>query len=344
MENKDFPKNKSREFVKILVGFIMFIAVSGLAFAFFSNYIDTYVPSNPVIKKQDKQPEKLPETSVQVVKVAFIGDQGLTENSHKVLKLIKKENADLVMHQGDYDYENNPDKWFAMIDEELGPDFPYFASIGNHDDGKWQDYQARLVDRYEKTEGAECTGDLGVKSFCQYLGINFVLLGVGTLGSDFDGYTTQSFKNHETDWKICSWHKNQHLMQTGGKTDEVGWEAYEECRKNGAIIATAHEHAYARTHLLYDIDEQKILNKENTLELKPGQTFVFVSGLGGHSIRPQNTEVPSQDWWASVYTTNQNGTFGALFCEFNYNSDANQAHCYFKDINDKVIDDFYIKK
>src|SRR5216110_1631698 len=40
-------------------------------------------------------------------------------------------------------------------------------------------------------------------------------------------------------WKICSWHKNQRVMQVGGKADEMGWRVYETCKDHGAIIATA---------------------------------------------------------------------------------------------------------
>ncbi len=46
--------------------------------------------------------------SLQPVTVAFIGDQGMGSNSRAVLQLIKAEGADLVLHQGDLDYENNP--------------------------------------------------------------------------------------------------------------------------------------------------------------------------------------------------------------------------------------------
>ena len=42
-------------------------------------------------------------------RVAFIGDQGLGPNSIAVLNLIKDENAQMILHQGDFDYEYNPD-------------------------------------------------------------------------------------------------------------------------------------------------------------------------------------------------------------------------------------------
>ena len=59
-------------------------------------------------------------------------------------------------------------------------------------------------------------------------------------------------------WRISSWHKNQHLMQLGAKTDQAGWGVYEESRRAGAIAATAHEHSYCRTHLLSSMENQTI--------------------------------------------------------------------------------------
>jgi len=112
-------------------------------------------------------------------------------------------------------------------------------------------------------------------------------------------------------WRICSWHKDQRLMQVGGKGDEVGWGAYETCRQGGAIIATAHEHSYARTHLMDNTQTQHVASTSNTLQIEAGKTFVFHSGLGGKSIREQVCEGP---WWTSIYTSDQGANYGALFC------------------------------
>ncbi len=65
--------------------------------------------------------------------IAFIGDQGLGLNAQAVLNLIKNEGADAVVHSGDFDYVDNPAAWNGQIDAILGADFPYFASVGNHD-------------------------------------------------------------------------------------------------------------------------------------------------------------------------------------------------------------------
>ncbi len=67
------------------------------------------------------------------LKIAFIGDQGLNANSVAVLQLIDNEGSDVVVHSGDFDYADNPQAWDNLITSVLGPCFPYFASVGNHD-------------------------------------------------------------------------------------------------------------------------------------------------------------------------------------------------------------------
>ena len=131
-------------------------------------------------------------------------------------------------------------------------------------------------------------------------------------------------------------------MQVGDKLDETGWWVYEECRKGGAIIATGHEHSYSRTHLMENFEEQIVASTSNTLEIEKGRTFAFVSGIAGRTIRDQDDELASKPWWAFVYTSNQNANYGALFCAFNINGVKDKAHCYFKNIDDEVIDEFDI--
>src|SRR5437764_2670549 len=79
-------------------------------------------------------------------------------------------------------------------------------------------------------------------------------------------------------------------MQVGNRPDGVGWGAYEACRKGGAIIATAHEHSYARTRTLSNTQTQTVdaaWPDANTLRVVPGSTFVFHAGLGCLSVASQ---------------------------------------------------------
>ena len=283
--------------------------------------------------------------------IAFIGDQGLGANAEAVLKLIKNEGADAVLHQGDFDYHDDPAGWDRQIDAILGPDFPYFASVGNHDAARFYGpggYQEFLAARMNRL-GIPWEGDLGVRCSFHYQGIFIVLTAPGIFGADHDRYIRNRLAADNSVWGISSWHKNMHLMQVGGKSDETGWGVYEESRKGGAIIATGHEHSYSRTHLLSSFRNQTVASTGNTLVLTAddpntaideGQGFAFVSGLGGESIR---TQLLSGYWWAKIYTPDQGANYGALFGVFNYQGNPRLAHFYFKDIDGNIPDDFYVR-
>jgi len=283
--------------------------------------------------------------------VAFIGDQGASSDALAVLALIKSEGADMVLHQGDFDYHDDPAAWDQRINDVLGPEFPYFASIGNHDTLGWIGYQAKLADRLARIPEAHCTGDLGVKSSCRYQGLFFILAGVGVRGTDHESYIRDELAQSDAIWRICSWHKNQKNMQIGAKGDATGWGVYEACREGGAMIATAHEHSYERTKTLIHMQSQSIDPEwphPQQVRVAPGASFVFVSGLGGHSIRDQERCLPStppygcNGEWASIYSSNQGAAPCALFCSFNVAARPDQAHCYFKDIGGIVADEFTI--
>lgn len=283
-------------------------------------------------------------------KIAFIGDQGLGETSDKVLNLIKTEGAQAVMHLGDFDYVDNPAAWEEQINRVLGANFPYFAVVGNHDLKKWNGtngYQELIKNKFKRL-GLTWNGDLGVQSSFKYQGIFFVLVAPGVMGSGHDTYIRKQLAADDSTWRITAWHKNMGRMQAGGKEDDTGWEVYEEARKGGAIIATGHEHSYARTHLLSNISTQAVASTSNDFTITKGATFVLVSGLGGKTIRRQKT---GGEWWASIYASDcqpgddvckPNATHGALFAVLNVDGQPNKGIFYFKDIGGRVIDCFTV--
>ena len=137
-------------------------------------------------------------------------------------------------------------------------------------------------------------------------------------------------------------------MQVGGKSDDAGWDVYRQSRIGGAIIATGHEHSYSRTHLFSNIENQTVASTSNTLTIAAddpdtaadeGRTFVFVSGLAGRGIRDQQR---GGDWWASIYTADQNAKFGALFGVFHVDGNPRRAHFYFKNIDGSIVDEFFV--
>jgi len=287
------------------------------------------------------------------VTIAFIGDQGLGVDSEAVLELILDEGADAVVHSGDFDYQDDPAAWDAQIDSVLGPDFPYFASVGNHDESLFYapgGYQDRLEDRMIRI-GIPWTGDLGVQSTHYYQGVFIVMTAPDVFGAgdgDHDLFIQDALAADHSLWSISSWHKTMHAMQVGAKSNATGWGVYEASRRGGAIIATGHEHSYSRTHLLSDIEHQTIASSSDLLILAAddpttpedeGRSFVFVSGLGGQSIREQLSADP---WWASIYTSDQGADFGALFGVFRYLGDPRVARFYFKDVSGAVADDFLV--
>ncbi|MCZ6642549.1 MAG: metallophosphoesterase [Gammaproteobacteria bacterium] len=299
------------------------------------------------------------------LKVAFIGDQGSNLNSEAVLQLIRDEAENtgipvsMVLHQGDFDYNDDPVAWDALINRILGIDFPYFASVGNHDTDRWDGidgYKAILEQRLARIQDQNCTGVLGVNSACTYKGLFFILSGVGTLGTGHAQYLTNELAASDAIWELCTWHRNQNSMQVGDKPDDVGWSAYEECRKAGAIVATGHEHSYSRTRTLTSMENLTVdpsCSEVGQLCVESGDngtTFAFVSGLAGITIRNQDRCLPTtfpygcNDAWANIYTSDQAATHGALFITFNVDDNPNKARGYFKNINNEIVDDFEIVK
>ncbi len=295
--------------------------------------------------------------------VAFIGDQGAGVEARAVLEMIAAEGADAVVHAGGFDYENDPAAWDGRITEVLGADFPWFAAVGDEDDrlfhgaGGYQSYlQARMA-----RLGIPWEGDLGVRSTHHFQGIFFVLTAPGVFGDGDDEYAPYIAERLAADhsaWRISSWHLLMNQMQVGVSPDQTGWGVYEESRRGGAIIATAQEHSYARTHPLRNCTLQIVDKARDAFEIwqdhpktpgDEGVTFVFHGGLGGAPIGAQERCLPTSPpygcngEWASIYTSDQGANHGALFAVFNTNGDPCRAQFYFKDINGGVPDEFLVR-
>ena len=297
-------------------------------------------------------------------KVAFIGDSGAGTNFQNVLNLIKQEGAQMVLHQGDFDYSAGPQLWMDKINTTLGSNFPYLGSDGNHDNWDTDGFAAFFKDRLVKMGLPAPAGVLPPSYSVVYKGLKIVF----SKENGDPAFISSQLTGDTHTWKICSWHKNMTTMQLGTKGDEQGWPDYETCREFGAIIATGHEHTYERTltfaHTANSITNLTIdpaLHPKNasgipgnpkSLKVGPGNTFVFVSGLGGNGPRNQDRCLPAtypynggsgcNYIWGSIWTTDQGGTspFGALFMTFNYQGNPNKAHGYFKTISGQVIDEF----
>ena len=326
-----------------------------VAFCFASLAVKKNFYDEPAIERQndttqtlliptDKPLSEMPDH----FKVAFIADQGLNDDSKKVLQMIKAEGAQMVLHVGDFDYADNADAWTKQTDDILGKNFPYLAVIGNHDVKEWDKYQPKIAERLSNVPGMVCKGDIGVEGACLFHGVNFAFSspGITLPNTNYDHVKSLRVRiaQSPTPWNVCAWHEDQRAMQLGDKEDEVGWGVYETCRKGGAMIATGHEHSYERTYLMDNFETHSVVSTSSTLTLEKGKSFVFVSGLGGESIRPQKRDGP---WWAAAYTATQGAKPGSLFCTFGVagvdgKTDSKKADCYFKDIGGKIADKFSV--
>ena len=276
-----------------------------------------------------------------IVKIAIIGDQGTGERSQRVLKMIRSQKADLLLINGDFDYENDPIKWRDMNEKILGKDFPIIAVTGNHDIPNWSEYQ-KIIKKWQNNSKLNCHGDAGVRTVCNFKGIEIVSASPGIFedepASIDEEFIKKTFNNSRSKWRICQWHKNMHDMQTGLKGDETGWGVYEECRENGAMIVTGHEHAYARSYLLSSIKDKEVSSYSDLMELKKGKSVVVLSGLGGISSRALRHD---GYWWADKENLDTGVKAGALFCSYDLNKDL--TTCYFLDEWGDIKDLFYIK-
>jgi hypothetical protein len=296
------------------------------------------------------------------LRVAFFGDHGLGAESVATLELVRSEDADLLVILGDFDYGDDPTAWHEQLDEGLGEDFPMLAVAGNHDTAEWCGYREVLLDRLAPIADADCEGEIGVQMGCRYRGLELVLSGVGTMDppgdTSHEEFIADRLFESEQIWRVCAWHKNQNDMQAGTKGDEVGWAAYQACQQGGAIVATGHEHSYARTRTMTDLGNEDVGHgatpDHHTMQVGPGSTFVFVSGMGGASIRAYNEALHDDDtWWSTIYTTDHyrregevieghDVELGVMFIDFHVDGDPYKARGYFKNLDGEIIDEFDI--
>ena len=172
---------KLHTFLVWLSALLLFVAFCFAAIAVKKNFYD-----EPVTERQDDTtltaliPAHKPIAEMpNNFKVAFIADQGLNDDSKKVLQMIKAEGTQMVLHAGDFDYADNADAWAKQTDDILGKNFPYLAIIGNHDVKEWDKYQSKITERLANVPGMICKGDIGVEGACLFHGVNFAFSSPG---------------------------------------------------------------------------------------------------------------------------------------------------------------------
>ncbi|MES1908663.1 MAG: hypothetical protein MHM6MM_001550 [Cercozoa sp. M6MM] len=252
-----------------------------------------------------------------VTKIAFFGDGDLGQRAQSVLTLTQQFGADAVVFAGDFD----------VWDQDMSGD----SSRG---------YAALLERRFDQTRGRlTCEGsNTGVQQTCRINNVVIVVSGIGTRGkrTEHVDYIDRALTRHaDAQYKVCVWHKNQRLMQIGSKHDEVGWDAYDTCRKHGALVATGHEHSYARSHTMTSFRKQ-LFEEEAVISLRPGRSFVFHAGVGGQKANSAKDDLQHNDWWAAWAATQTGLQQGGLMCSFS----SVRGHCEFHSIDGRVHDRF----
>jgi hypothetical protein len=283
------------------------------------------------------------------LKIAFIGDSGARASFQRVLALIQGERADAIVHMGDATYDGDTaQNFWGAVDRVMGHDYPYFLAQGNHDMANWPALAEHGLEHL-RASGAisDATSLVDPRFSLTFRGASLVFVGASVTDAD-PGRIIERFSHDDHVWKICVWHKNQTAMQVGGKGDGTGWGVYESCRQMGAFIVTGHEHSYHRTRTLSSLIEQRVdpgCGDAKRLCVHPGAVPVFVSGLGGESIRVQQRCLPAtypygcNGEWAFLYTADQQARFGALFMIFGEDN-PRKARGYFKNVDGQVVDEF----
>jgi hypothetical protein len=293
------------------------------------------------------------------LRVAFMGDQGIGVEALQVLEFLAQE-VDLIVWLGDLDYLNSPPFWKTQVEVGLGDeDFPWLVAAGNHDTPEWDSYAAIIDEHIAAMPDAECEGETGINQSCTYRGLRIILSGVGTKGEDHEEFLQDTLVADDHIWRICAWHKNQRDMQVGVKSDEVGWDAYQICQEGAAIVATGHEHSYARTRTLIDVGNAQAghgaYGAPDTMLVSEGSNFVFVAGTAGQAYRNYDESLhDSNTWWASWYAADSymrhgellpldGGPYhGAMIITFNVEGDPYRAHGEFVTHRGVTIDSFDI--
>ncbi len=313
-------------------------------------------------------PLSAPVATTPHLKVAFIGDSGAGAGFASVIQLIKEEEVDLVMHQGDFSYRAGPTpKWLAAI-SQLDPAIPYLGADGNHDN--WPEYAPFFEEQVQKRGVSLSHGSVAASNYAvTYQGLRVLF----HEESGNNAFNRQVLVDDSHIWKICSWHYNRRDFQAGGKADIVELKTYQTCINAGALIATGHEHSYSRSYTLANLSAPShgALGEPTIMQVargNPGKSFLFVSGLGGNTTRDYHADLHDDDgWWATIYTSNRycqntctatdfsgqdkhrdiasyDYTWGALFIEFNVDNNPYKARGYFKTVDGDIIDEFTILK
>ncbi|KAL6635953.1 hypothetical protein LY90DRAFT_223908 [Neocallimastix californiae] len=301
--------------------------------------------------------------------MAIIGDSGAEKESKQVMKLAT---YNALLHLGDYDYECDTRKYFdTTLDSNRS--YQFMGILGNHEGrsecgDKFNEYKSLLYKEMtgSKNSNVNCEFSSSKAMWsCKYKNMRIIGLSPEVNGADKREEQLSFLKKHlanaTEDWKICSWHFYDKYYHTGkypGDSERniisgSGESFYDYCKDNGAIIFSAHDHVYARTHVMSkfkspEIDSYDKKTDDSIVQIRKGATLDILNGAGGYEMYIEQGKEKNYSHWVKKYAKGSNGEnakkYGGLFCNFNYGGNPKKAYCEFLRINssEKVYDSFII--
>jgi len=300
----------------------------------------------------------------------IVGDSGTEKEARQVMELSK---FDALLHLGDFDYNCEPDKYFNKIMDSQRT-YQFMGVLGNHEG--YSECQEKS-DRFKSNVYSEMVHQTKNKEVscvfseskwmwsCKYNNVRVIGLSSGVNGADKNPEQLAFLKKHLSsateDWKICCWHFYDDYYHTGKYHDsehknivsKEGDSFYDYCKDHGAIIFSAHDHVYARTHVMSlfkkpVIDTFDKATGEEIVQIRNGASFNILNGAGGYEMYIEQGEEKDYPHWQKTYAKGSSGEnankYGGLFCRFNVGGNNRKAYCEFRRINtsNKVYDKFTI--
>ncbi len=316
-------------------------------------------------------------SGVSALKVGFLGDSDDEANAAQNFRVMREAGVEVVVHNGDYDYNSSPSSWETFLERNVGS-MVFLGTSGNHEDDrlstiwsggkKWKEedgYQSRFFSRLQrdasKGKGVRCSGldgagasaaTLGDLSACELPGsvlvvmvgwnaISDSLLWAGGDQSKVNAFLESALSRSAARHKVCVWHRPEGALNPGERHtgNYKTQQAFNICAKYGAPVVTGHTHVYGRSKLLSNFGSLAVSPRdaEAVVSLDCGRSISIINGMGGADIDKAGPNA-GKPHLRRVYTASTGAaTNGVLICDF---APLGNATCQFKINAGQVYDQF----
>jgi len=234
---------------------------------------------------------------------------------------MKLTTFDALLHLGDFDYSCKPDKYFNEI-LDSNRSYQFMGILGNHEGVSQcglevnKQFTNNVYNEMisKKNDKVKCEfSPSKVMWACVFHNMRIIGLSSGVNGADKRNEQLSFLKKHlnkstTEDWKICSWHFYDKYYHTGKYPEDdniisgSGESFYDYCKDHGAIIFSAHDHVYARTHVMTEfkkptIDKYDMDTSEDIVQIRNGATLDILNGAGGYEIYIEQGEQKNYSHW-----------------------------------------------